>query len=280
MDWNFKHFSCRGPFSSFFPAAAPVAMSIDVTLIVSDTVGGSPQFAMNIICTKDGFSMIFDDVQSGSWLFREMDTKAIQNMILTCAQCEVIWHFNMTSCYLMEHHEVSSFEMFESPGPQGQNLNWRRLDVSWSLLIFRTKFSGWWRLVPWSKLFTSLHCRMFLMFYDVWPFWLSTWLWFFASGKTITFFLALRISKSSLCRSLRRSPRSVTPSCPGCDVVLSCADCAGLAAPASVQLRRAATQVHSPLSSVVHIPGETAETTQKAVFGKSLPGIRIEKSLV
>jgi hypothetical protein len=68
MDLNFKHLSCRGPFSSFFPAAAaPVAMSIDVTLIVSDTVGGSPQFAMNIICTKDGFSMIFDDVRYGGF---------------------------------------------------------------------------------------------------------------------------------------------------------------------------------------------------------------------
>lgn len=130
-----------------------------------------------------------------------MDTKAIQNMILTCAQCEVIWHFNMTSCYLMEHHEVSSFEMFESPGPQGQNLDWRRLDVSWSLLIFRTKFSGWWRLVPWSKLFTSLHCRMFLMFYDVWPFWLSTWLWFFAPGKTITFFSTKNLKVFSLSKS-------------------------------------------------------------------------------
>ena len=68
MDLNFKHLSCRGPFSSFFPAAAaPVAMSIDVTLIVSDTVGGSPQFAMNIICTKDGFSTIFDDVRYGGF---------------------------------------------------------------------------------------------------------------------------------------------------------------------------------------------------------------------
>lgn len=137
------------------------------------------------------------------------------------------------------------------------------------LILFRTKFSGW---CPGQS--SSLQDV-----YDVGPFWLSTWLWFFAPGKTITSRASLRISKSSLCRSLRRSPRSVTPSCPRCDVVLSCADCAGLAAPASVQLRLAATQVHSPLSSVVHIPGETAETTQKAL-GESLPGIRIEKSLV
>lgn len=96
------------------------------------------------------------------------------------------------------------------------------------LILFRTKFSGW---CPGQS--SSLQDV-----YGVCPFWLSTWLWFFAPGKTITSRASLRISKSSLCRSLRRSPRSVTPSCPRCDVVLSCADCAGLAAPASVQLRR------------------------------------------
>ena len=129
----------------------------------------------------------------------------------------------MTSCVLRSL-QFWNFWIPRAPGPQ--NLDWRRLDVSWSYSE-QNSLAG--------ALVKALHCRMFMMFahFDC-----QLDCDFFAPGKTITSRASLRISKSSLCRSLRRSPRSVTPSCPRCDVVLSCADCAGLAAPASVQLRR------------------------------------------